>query len=125
MMLHLIKFQHLPHLSIDKWSTILTYNSMRHPKLDDYIFFNEFVTAPSMALRIGIASTHLVKYSVAISIHMYPWEGGLTGPTKSSPQVWKGHGMTMLCKPGGWNGSNWLAPGNYDTFSQNLLYPFS
>ena len=23
---------------------------------------------------------------------MYPWEGGLTGPTKSSPQVWKGHG---------------------------------
>ena len=23
---------------------------------------------------------------------MYPWEGGLTGLTKSSPQVWKGHG---------------------------------
>ena len=41
MVLHLIKLQHLPHLSIDKWSTIVTYDSMRHPKSDNYIFLNE------------------------------------------------------------------------------------
>ena len=58
----------------------------------------KFATAPPVILRSGIASAHLVKYSVATNIHMYPCEGGLTGPTKSSPQVWKGHGMTMLCK---------------------------
>ena len=47
----------------------------------------KFATAPSVALQSGIAFAHLVKYSVAIMIHMYPWEGGLTGPTKLSPQV--------------------------------------
>ena len=51
-----------------------------------------------MALWSGIAPIHLVKYSVAIRIHMYPWECELTGLTKSSPQVWRGHGVTMLCK---------------------------
>ena len=54
----------------------------------------KFATAPSVALQSGIAFAHLVKYSVAIMIHMYPWEGGLTGPTKLSPQVWKGHGWS-------------------------------
>ena len=58
----------------------------------------KFAIAPLVTLRSGTASTHLVKYSVATRIHMYPRGGGLIGPTKSSPQVWKGHGVTMLCK---------------------------
>ena len=58
----------------------------------------KFAIAPPVALWSGIASVHLVKYSVATSIHMYPRDGVLTGPTKSSPQVWKGHGVTMLYK---------------------------
>ena len=45
----------------------------------------KFATAPPMALRSGITSAHLVKYSVATSIHMYPCNGGFTGPTKLSP----------------------------------------
>ena len=47
----------------------------------------KFATAPLVALWSGTASAHLVKYSVATSIHMYPHDGGFTGPTKSSPQV--------------------------------------
>ena len=62
----------------------------------------KFVTAPPVALWSGTASAHLVKYFVATNIHMYPRDGGLIGPTKSSPQVWKGHGVTMLCKFCGW-----------------------
>ena len=62
----------------------------------------KFAMAPSVALRSGMASTHLVKYSVGTRIDMYALEGGLIGPTKSSPQVWKGHRVTMLCKLYGW-----------------------
>ena len=58
----------------------------------------KFATAPPVALWSGTASAYLEKYSIATSIHMYPHEDGLIGPTKSSPQVWKGHGVTMLCK---------------------------
>ena len=56
----------------------------------------KFATAPVMALRSGIAFAYLVKYSITTRIHMYSCEGGLTGPTKLSPQVWKGHEVTML-----------------------------
>ena len=45
----------------------------------------KFVIAPPVALQSGTTSARLVKYSVAISIHMYPRDGGLTSPTKSSP----------------------------------------
>ena len=62
----------------------------------------KFATAPPVALQSGTASAHLVKYSVATSIYMYPRNSGFTGPTKSSPQVWKGHGVTMPCKFCGW-----------------------
>ena len=58
----------------------------------------KFAIALLVALRSGMALAHLVKYVIVIRIHMYLLEGGLTGPTKSSPQVWKGHGVTMLCK---------------------------
>jgi len=47
----------------------------------------KFVTAPSVALQSGIASAHLVKYSVATRIHMYPRDGGLTSPQIEPPSV--------------------------------------
>ena len=62
----------------------------------------KFAITPPVALRSGIAFAHLVKYSVATSIHMYPCDGGFISPTKSSPQVSKGHGVTMPCKFRGW-----------------------
>ena len=62
----------------------------------------KFATALQVALQSGIASAYLVKYFVATRIHMYPLEGGLIGPTKSSPQVWKGYRVAMLCKLYGW-----------------------
>ena len=56
MVLHLIKLQHLPHLSIDKRSTIVTYDSMRHPKSDNYIFLNEvcYNSSSGFAERYGL-----------------------------------------------------------------------
>lgn len=62
----------------------------------------KFAITPLAALRSGTTSAYLVKYSVAIRIHMSLLEGGFVGLTMSSPQVWKGHGVTMLCKLCGW-----------------------
>ena len=55
------------------------------------------ITAPVAFLK-GMASTHLVKYSVATKIQIYPTLAGLMGPMRSSPQVWNGHGVVMFCK---------------------------
>ena len=72
MVLDLVKLQHLSNLSVDKLSTIVTFNSMRHP--DQKIMFSlmKFAITPLVALWSGMTSTHLVKYSIAIKIHMYP-----------------------------------------------------
>ena len=87
MVLDLVKLQHLSNLSVDKLSTIVTFNSMRHP--DQKIMFSlmKFAITPPMALRSGMVSAHFVKYSLAIRIDMYPCKCGLIGPTKSSPHV--------------------------------------
>ena len=55
----------------------------------------KFCTAPHVAFWSGTASAHLVKYSIATNIYMYPRDGRLTGPTKSTPQMWKGHRVTQ------------------------------
>ena len=57
------------------------------PNLTIIFSLMKFAIAPPVALWNGTASAHLVKYSVATNIHMYPHDGELTGPTKSSPQV--------------------------------------
>ena len=98
MVLDLVEFQHLPYFTVDKGCVIVTNNPVGYPKPHNYVFFDEVCYCPPVALRSGTTSTHFVKYSIATRIHMYPRDGGLTGPTKSSPQVLKGHGVTMLCK---------------------------
>ena len=54
--------------------------------------------AAPIALRRGMASTHFEKYSVVTKIQMYLPGGGLMGPIRSSPQVWKGYGVAMFCR---------------------------
>ena len=45
----------------------------------------------SVACLVGTASTHLVKKSVVVSIHLCcPEETGLISPIKSSPHCWNG-----------------------------------
>lgn len=56
----------------------------------------KLATTHPMALQSGIAFTYLVKYLVATKIQMFPFEGGLIAPTKSNPQVWNGHDITIL-----------------------------
>ena len=98
MVLDLVEFQHLPYIIVDKGCAIVADNPVGTPNLTIMFSLMKFATAPPVAFRSGTISTHLVKYFVVTSIHMYPRDGGLTGPTKSSPQVWKGHGVTILCK---------------------------
>ena len=54
------------------------------------------IVAP-VAFFKGIASTHFVKCSVSTRIHMWSLEGGLMGLMRSSPHVWKGHGVVISC----------------------------
>ena len=58
----------------------------------------KLATAAPVALQSGMASTHFVKYSIAANIKMYPLDDGLMGPMRSSPQVWKGHGVVIFCR---------------------------
>ena len=85
----------------------------------------EFAITPLVALQSGMASAHLVKYFVTTRIHLYPGEGGLIGPTKLSPQVWKGMEGPCFASFVGEYGSNWLALGNRGTYLQILLHPSS
>ena len=57
----------------------------------------KFVIAAPATFFKGIASTHFVKYLVAARIHIWPLEGGFIGPIRSSPQVWKDHGIVISC----------------------------
>ena len=98
MMLDLVEFQHLPYVTVDKGCAIVADNPVGYFKPHNDVFLDDIATTPPVAFWSGIASTYLVKYSIATSIHMYPCDGGLTGPTKSNPQVWKGHGVIMLYK---------------------------
>ena len=98
MVFDLVELQHLPYITIDKGCVIVADNLVGAPNLTIMFSLMKFATAPPVAFRSGTAFTHLVKYFVATSIHMYPLDGGLTGPTKLSPQVWKAHGITILCK---------------------------
>ena len=41
MVLDLIELQHLSYLFVNKWSTIVTYDSIRYYKSDNYVFFDE------------------------------------------------------------------------------------
>ena len=95
MMLHLIEFQHLSHFFVYKRCIIVTYDSMRYPKLNNYFFFNKVCHNPASSFAKWYSLRPLDKIFCGHK-DMYPLKGGLTSPTKSSPQVWKGHGVTML-----------------------------
>ena len=98
MVLDLVEFSIFLTLLLTKGVPLSLVILWGTPNLTIIFSLMNFSTAPHVAFRSGTASAHLVKYFVAASIHMYPRDGGLTGLTKSSPQVWKGHGVTMLCK---------------------------
>ena len=65
-------------------SLIILWGTLKHAIIFSLI---KFVTTPPVALHSGMASAHLVKYIIASKIQIYLFEGGLTGPTKSSPHM--------------------------------------
>ena len=98
MVLDLVEFSIFLTLLLTKGVPLSLIILWGTPNITIIFSLMNFFTAPSVAFRSGTASAHLVKYSVATSIYMYPRDGGLTSPTKSSPQVWNGYGVTILCK---------------------------
>ena len=50
MVFDLIKFQHLSHLTVNRWSAIVTYDPMGYPKSDNYVSLIKFSIAPPVAL---------------------------------------------------------------------------
>ena len=78
----------------------------------------KFATTLLVALWSGIAFAHLVKYSVTTRIHMYPRDGRLTGPTKSSPKC--GRAMGWPCCVSSTNDceSSWPVLGSCGSFLQ-------
>ena len=80
-----IMFQDFSNILVNKRSAIITNDFMGYAKPCDNVLMYELATAAPIALRRGMASTHLEKYSVATKIQMYPPEGGLIGPMRSSP----------------------------------------
>ena len=84
MVLDPIELHHLSYLFVDKWSTIVTYDSMRYSKSNNYVFFDE-VHHSSFC---GFAEW----YDLCLFSEVF------RSPTKLSPHVWKGHEVTMLCK---------------------------
>ena len=53
--------------------------------------------ASKVAFCGEMTSAHLVKFSIAMRIHIRPREGGVIGPIRSNAQVWKGHGALIGC----------------------------
>ena len=85
MVLDLVEFQHLPLSLLTKGVPLSLITLWGTPNFTVIFSLMKFATAPLVALRSGTAFPHFVKYSIAIRIHMYPRDCGLTGPTKSSP----------------------------------------
>lgn len=90
----------------------------------NYVFFNEVYHGSPVALRSGIASTHLVKYSMATKIKMFSFEGELKGPTSPAPNCEMAT-RYHTCRLWGWCGSNLLALDSHGIFSQILPRPSS
>ena len=85
MVLDLVEFQYLPYVIVDKGVPLPLIIQWGTPNLTIMFSLMKFATTPLVALWSGTASAYLMKYFVATRIHMYPCDGGLTGPTKSSP----------------------------------------
>ena len=52
-------------------------------------------TTWEVVFLVGLASTHLVKYSILVMMYECPAkEEGLIGPIKSIPHCWKGLSIT-------------------------------
>ena len=85
------------HVFVYEWGPIITDQSPGVSNLVMMCSRIKFATTALVAFFKGTTSTHFVKYSVATRICIWPLEGGFIGPIRSSPQVWKGHGVVISC----------------------------
>ena len=76
----------------------VTDDPMRYSKPDNYVLLDKICHGSSYGLTKWYGLYPFGKVFCSHKDPYVPTQGGLTGPTESSPQVWKGHGVTMLCK---------------------------
>jgi len=55
-----------------------------------------FFIVSEVIVASGLASIHLVKYSIATTTNLFPYEGG-RGPTRSMPHICNGQVGGMSC----------------------------
>ena len=84
-------------MALDLKALALSVNKfLGQPNLLGILSLMKLMISLSVAFSVGMASTHFVKKSVAVSIHLcYPEEVGLISPIKSRPHCWKGAFTTM------------------------------
>ena len=81
------------------------------------------ICLPVVKVR-GTASTHLVKYSVAIMINLWPSEeGGEIALIRSNANWEKGHGETQAVVPVLVHGLGCYVSDTYDKFLQSCEHP--
>ena len=87
---------------LNKWVSLSAAILWWIPKLQIICSQMKFATTGPVAFFWGMASTHFVKYSIATSIQIWPLDGGLIGPIRSSSQVWNDQGFIMFWRLVGW-----------------------
>ena len=56
-----------------------------------------FFTASEVIVASGLASIHLLKYSIATTVNLFPPCDGGSGPTRSMPHICNGQVGGMSC----------------------------
>ena len=82
----LYSLQNLTNLCEEKACALYVISFLGHPNLDKICDNKKSIITISIPYLVGMASTHLVKKFVAVSIHLcFPEEIGLISPIKSQP----------------------------------------
>ena len=70
MVLHVMMVKYILDIFVDKRSAIVSNKIVRDAKFADYVLSDEICNSWACSLLSGMASTHFVKYLVAISIQI-------------------------------------------------------
>jgi len=67
------------------------------PNLQIMFYQKNFFTVSNVIFASGLASIHLVKYSMATTANLFPPCDGGSGPTRSMPHLCRGQVGGMSC----------------------------
>ena len=91
-------WQNSLNLSESKCFPLLTVKVLGTPNLQIIFYKKKIFTVSEVIVASGLASIHLVKYSIATTMNLFPppCEGG-SGPMRSMPHLCNGQVDRMGC----------------------------